>query len=102
MSIREEASQFKLVVKRSSPQTIIIVCITVVIALAAVLVLHSLALNAQSQAEAWKAQAQQLEQENQALEEKIDDLGTLDSIKDVAEDELGMVDPDTIIITPGN
>ena len=39
-----------------------------------------------------------LEQENQALRDDIDRLGTTDSIRDIAQEELGMVDPDTIII----
>ena len=39
-----------------------------------------------------------LEQQNQELREDIDRLGTTDSIRDIAQEELGLVDPDTIII----
>ena len=39
-----------------------------------------------------------LEEENQALRDDIDRLGTTDSIQDIAMEELGLVDPDTIII----
>ena len=39
-----------------------------------------------------------LEQENQELRDDIDRLGTSDSIRDIAREELGLVDPDTIII----
>ena len=39
-----------------------------------------------------------LEQENQALRDDIDRLGTTESIRDIAQEELGLVDPDTIII----
>ena len=39
-----------------------------------------------------------LEDENAALEEKIGNLGTLESIRDIAREILGLVDPDTIII----
>ena len=39
-----------------------------------------------------------LEQENQELREDIDRLGTTDSIREIAKEELGLVDPDTIII----
>ena len=55
----------------------------------------------------WEAEAQLselqhraavLEQENQALREDIDRLGTTDSIREIAREELGLVDPDTIII----
>lgn len=102
MSFRDEMSQFKFEVKPGSHVTIVAVSIAVVIALAALLVLHSVTLDAQARAEQWRAQAQQLEQENQALEDKIDNLGTLEGIKDIAKEELGLVDPDTVIITPDN
>ena len=101
MSFTDEMRQFKFKVKPSSPATVIAVSIAVVIALTALLVLHSVTLDAQARKEQWRAQAQQLEQENQELEEKIDNLGTLEGIKDIAQDELGLVDPDTVIITPG-
>ena len=39
-----------------------------------------------------------LAQQNQELREDIDRLGTVDSIRDIAMEELGLVDPDTIII----
>ena len=45
-------------------------------------------------------QAARLEQENEDLEEKIDDLGSVDSVQQIAEDELGLVDPDTVVIDP--
>ena len=34
------------------------------------------------------------------LAEKADDLGTGSSIRDIAREELGMVDPGTVIIDP--
>ena len=39
-----------------------------------------------------------LEEENRELRDDIDRLGTTDSIRDIAMEELGLVDPDTIII----
>ena len=102
MRFTEEMQQFKFQVKPGSRATIIAVTIAVTIALAALLVLYSVTMDAQARAEQWRAQAQQLEQENKALEDKIDNLGTLDGIKDIAKEELGLVDPDTIIITPEN
>ena len=47
-------------------------------------------------------QAAVLEQENEDLAEKTEKLGTSDSIKDIARDELDLVDPDTIIIVPNS
>lgn len=42
-------------------------------------------------------QAMELEEENKNLQSYIDNQGTDEGVKDVAKDQLGMVDPDTII-----
>ena len=39
-----------------------------------------------------------LEQENAQLQEQIENLGTVESIRQIAAQELGLVDPGTIII----
>ena len=102
MDIRQMARQFKLVVKRSSRTTKIVVCTAVLLSVVTILVLHSATLDAQARAEAWRQKAQQLEQENQKLEEKIENLGTLEGIKDIAQDELGLTDKDTVVLEPEN
>jgi hypothetical protein len=40
--------------------------------------------------------------EQQDLQDKIDKHGTKDGLKDYAEEELGMVDKDTVIFESGN
>ena len=47
-------------------------------------------------------QAIQLVQENKALTQNIAKLGTEESIRRIAETELGLVDPNTQFFTPGN
>ncbi len=42
------------------------------------------------------------QQSNEALRQDIDELGTTDSIREIAREELGLVDPDTIIIEDAN
>ena len=42
------------------------------------------------------------QQSNDALRQDIDELGTTDSIREIAREELGLVDPDTIIIEDAN
>lgn len=102
MNIRKMARRFKLKVKRSSRSTKIAVCGAIVVSVISLLALQASTLDAQEQVEAWKAKAQQLEQEKNRLEEKIENLGTLEGIKDIAQDELGLTDPDSIIIEPEN
>lgn len=47
-------------------------------------------------------QAAVLEQDNKELTEKKENLGTSSSIRDIAREELDLVDPDTIIIEPNS
>lgn len=41
--------------------------------------------------------AAQLQRENAQLQEMVDDLGTVSSIRRIAAQELGLVDPNTVI-----
>ena len=47
-----------------------------------------------------KEEASGLEHANSELEQKMEEIGSVQSIQDIAEDELGLVDPDTILIDP--
>ena len=40
-------------------------------------------------------------EENEELAEKIDDVGSVQSIQDIAQEELDMVYPDTVFLEPG-
>ena len=47
-----------------------------------------------------KEEASGLEYANQELDRKTEELGSVQSIQDIAKEELGLVDPDTILIDP--
>ena len=47
-----------------------------------------------------KEEASGLEHANEALDQKMEELGSVQSIQDIAKEELGLVDPDTILIDP--
>lgn len=47
-----------------------------------------------------KEEASGLEYANEVLDQKTEDLGSIQSIQDIAKEELGLVDPDTILIDP--
>ena len=102
MTLRNLTSRIRLVYKRSNTLTKVAVCAAVVLSTAALLMLHSATLDAQANRDALQQQAQQLEQEKNQLSDKIDSLGSADSVEQIAKDELGLVDPDTVIITPEN
>ena len=95
-------SRIRLVFKRSNTATKIAVLTAAVLSTVALLALHGVIRDTQEQTEALRQQAAQLEQENDALEDKIGSLGSVDSVEDIARDELGLVTPDSIVIVPKN
>lgn len=90
----------RLVYRRSSTLTKAVVLSAIVLSMAALITLQLTISAAQDRTQDLTDQAAQLEQENQQLEDKIDNLGSADSVEDIAKDELDMVDPDTVIIEP--
>ena len=51
-----------------------------------------------TQIDALKDEAAGLEYANEVLDQKTEELGSVQSIQDIAKEELGLVDPDTILI----
>ena len=47
-----------------------------------------------------KKEASGLEYSNEELERKTEEIGSVQSIQDIAQEELGLVNPDTILINP--
>ena len=89
------------VVIRQSPAALKIVLIVLIlfsmVTLAALRWVHTGILE---ETENLRDEASALEHANDRLEEKTDELGTVKSVKDIAKEELGLVDPNTVIIDP--
>ena len=93
-------SRIRLVYKRSSTLTKVLVLVAVVLSTVALLSLRGLILETEAKNAALLQQAAQLEGENAQLEQNIDSLGTLDSVIRIARELLGLEDPDTVILVP--
>lgn len=90
----------RLVYRRSSVLTKTVVLSAGVLAMAALLTLNLTIEGVRNKTNELKDQAAQLEQENSQLEENIGNLGSVEGVEQIAKDELGLVDPDTVIIEP--
>ena len=90
----------KLVVRKSRPVTKVVALCAVVLSTVALLTLQSASLASREHTAELMDQANKLEQQNQELEQRIDGLDTEEGIRDIAEQELGLVDPDTVILVP--
>ena len=93
-------NRIRLVYRRGSPLAKAVILSAIVLSMAALLTLTVAINQSRAQADALKNQAAELEQEQTKLQQNIDGLGTLDSVEEIAKDELGLVDPDTVIMQP--
>ena len=75
---------------------------TVILSTVTLLTLGAIIRDTNDNTEDLRQQAGQLLPENEKLQDKIDNLGTVDSVKDIAEEEGGLVDPGTVFFTPEN
>lgn len=86
--------------KRSKTITKVVVLAAVILSMTALIVLGGAIAGTRAQTEALRSQAAGLEQENRRLEDYIEDLGTVQGIIQIAREKLGLVEPDTVIISP--
>ena len=77
-----------------------LVIVLIVFSMAAMAALGWVRLSIQNQTEQMLAEAAALEGRNEELQERIQSVDAVDTIQSIAEEELGMVDPNTILIRP--
>ena len=99
--IKNPFRNVQVVYHRSKPLTKVVVIAAIALSIAALITLRWAQLDIQAQTQDMRQEAAQLEQENAQLEDKINDLGSVQSVMDIAQEELGLVNPDTVIIVPG-
>ena len=94
--------RIRLVYQRSSLLTKCVVLAAVVVCTVALLSLRIALDHTRAREEELRKQAAALEQANKDLQNDIDKVDTIDGMKDVAQNELGLVDPNTVIFIPEN
>ena len=94
--------KYRVVFKKSSTLVKTLILITVLICTVALVTLHASIEQSRSQYEAMRQHAGMLEENNDSLIQQIDNIGTLDSIIQIAMERLGLVLPDTTIFESGN
>ncbi len=89
-------NRFRLVYRRSPLLLKCVVLVTIVFSIAALCVISLDTKQWQEQADAYRVEAAQLEQENENLEMTIREKDTVDGIRAIAEEKLGLEDPDAV------
>ena len=89
-------SKFQLVKLRSRKITIIMLIVAIVLTTGALTALHLFKSQLQNRTDALREEAARLEMENAALQEDIDQVGSIQSIVEIAEKEVDLVQPDAV------
>lgn len=92
--------KIRIVFRRGSLGLKIAVLALITLTLAALVLIWVHKQQAKEDYERLRDQAIGYEQENSRLQEAIDELGTVQGIFQIAREQLGLVDPNTVIIEP--
>ena len=95
--IRSFLSPLQLQYRRTSTLNKVVIAAAVVLSSLTLLSLRLVRVEAEETLADLRQQAAILDQRNDELRRDIDELGTTDSVRKIAQEELGLVDPDTII-----
>ena len=93
MAKRNPFRRIRLVYHRSPMFLKVFVLVTILLSAAALLTLRAIMLNYRQQSQVLQTQAIALQQENEELTERIAELGTEKSIRRIAREQLGLMDP---------
>ena len=90
----------KVEVRPASNILKIVLIILILFSIVALVALRWVHNGIRTQIDELKEEASDLEYANAELDQKTEELGSVQSIQDIAKEELGLVDPDTVIIDP--
>ncbi len=90
----------KVVVRSSPPALKIALIILIVLSMAALAALRMVHNNILDETRKLKDEASAVEHANTVLDERLKDPDSVQNILDIAQEQLGLVDPDAILIEP--
>ncbi len=97
---RNPQKKTKVEVRRSPLALKISLTLLIVFAMAALTALRWIHLEFQDLNSDLREEASQIEYENDVIQEQKDNISSIQSITAIARDELGLVDPNTVLIDP--
>ena len=97
-TIKEFLSRIRLIYRRTGNVTKIAAAAAIVLCMATLIGLHLSLTALENRTEDMRQKAGLLEEANRELEDKIEELGSDKSVVEIAEEELGLVQPGSVII----
>ena len=99
-NIKNPFQNIQIVVSRSNPLTKSVVIAAIVLSMAAVIALRWTQNALEAEIQQMREEAAFLQQENAELAESQLDAENIQGVMNIAQEELDMVDPDTVLIQP--
>lgn len=96
--IKEFLSRIRLVYRRTNNLTKITIALAIILCIGTLFALRTSMTALQNRTEDLRQKAGMLEEDNRELEQKISELGTSKSTVEIAEEELGLVQPGAVAI----
>ena len=90
----------KVVVRTSPAKLKIALIVLILLSMAALFALRWVHTGILAETENLKDKASALEEANADLQQKTAEIGSVQSVQDIAKEELGLVDPNTVILNP--
>ena len=100
LEFKTPIGKVKVARRRSRLLTKVVVLVAVLLSLATLTTLLLAIHSTRAQTENLRAEAAQLERDNNRLAEYIQEMGTIKGLIRIAQEELGLVEPGTILIDP--
>ena len=95
-----KTGKFKVKLRSAPVKLKAMLIVLIVLSTAALVALRWVHNGIQAETQRKTEQAAAMAGENADLQEKIDNIGSVQSIRQIAQDELGLADPDTVLIHP--
>ena len=96
--IKEIFSRIRFVYRRTGNFTKLVVTVAILLCICTLIALRLSTTSMQERMEDLRQQAGMLENANEELNEKIDELGSVKSVVEIAEEELGLVQTGAVVI----
>lgn len=101
MEKKENVKKIGKVTLRPSPLVLkVALTLLIIFSMGALTALRWVHLNLRQEISDMRQEAAAIETENEKLQDQIGALGSVNSIEDIAEEELGLVDPHMVLIDP--
>lgn len=90
----------KFVIRPTRPAVKILLIVLIVLSMVSLLALRMVHSNFAAETQRLRDEAAYMEQANSVLDQRLRDPDSVQTVQAIAREELGLVDPDTVVINP--